>query len=236
MILFLQATTPAVQAAPTTTTIFLALFSTVFAGVFLKIIEKVLNKKKEEVDEAVQIRKELREQVSNLKNEIDSLRKEVIEWREKYWEQVKLTAQQNAVISELRSELSDLRRALSDKYLIKETEEVAIFHSAAESGLCTYVNKTWETLTGMSMTDALDYGWTKIIHPDDVNNVVDVWRSTVLMNEPLSMKYRYYNETLDKSISVLCIAAPTYSDTGEIRNYIGVVLPLEYVDLTTANG
>ncbi len=54
-----------------------------------------------------------------------------------------------------------------------------LFRSLAESsptgiyqrdalGSCVYVNERWTEITGLSLDDALGYGWRQIIHPDDL--------------------------------------------------------------------
>jgi diguanylate cyclase (GGDEF)-like protein/PAS domain S-box-containing protein len=54
-----------------------------------------------------------------------------------------------------------------------------LFRSLAESsptgiyqrdalGACTYVNERWTEITGLSLDDALGFGWRRVIHPDDL--------------------------------------------------------------------
>jgi len=73
-------------------------------GVFLKLIEK-LWLSKTVVDEHAVLRKELREELDAVKEEIASLRDEVDEWREKYYSQVETTNELLFEVSVLKTRL-----------------------------------------------------------------------------------------------------------------------------------
>ena len=76
-------------------------------GVFLKLIEK-LWLSKTVVDEHAVLRKELREELDAVKEEIASLRDEVDEWREKYYSQVETTNELLKVFSKHYPDKIDL--------------------------------------------------------------------------------------------------------------------------------
>lgn len=46
-----------------------------------------------------------------------------------------------------------------------------------KDGNCTYVNKQWMKITAIDFNEALGMGWTKIIHPDDMQSVIKTWNS-----------------------------------------------------------
>ena len=66
----------------------LALIGATFGGAGLKFIEYWLSKDKTKVDEATQIRTELRAELTGLRVQVDNLEKQVTEWRDKYYEVV----------------------------------------------------------------------------------------------------------------------------------------------------
>jgi uncharacterized coiled-coil DUF342 family protein len=76
----------------------------IIGGVFLKLIEK-LWLSKTVVDEHAILRKELREELDAVKDEIASLREEVDEWREKYYSQVETTNELLFEVSVLKTRL-----------------------------------------------------------------------------------------------------------------------------------
>ena len=47
---------------------------------------------------------------------------------------------------------------------------------ADAKGQCTFVNRAWQRLTGMSREDALQMGWLDAIHPEDREQVEQEWR------------------------------------------------------------
>jgi uncharacterized coiled-coil DUF342 family protein len=76
----------------------------IVGGIFFKLIEK-LWLSKTVVDEHAVLRKELREELDAVKDEIASLRDEVDEWREKYYSQVETTNELLFEVSVLKTRL-----------------------------------------------------------------------------------------------------------------------------------
>jgi uncharacterized coiled-coil DUF342 family protein len=76
----------------------------IVGGVVLKLIEK-LWLSKTVVDEHAVLRKELREELDAVKDEIACLREEVDEWREKYYSQVETTNELLFEVSVLKTRL-----------------------------------------------------------------------------------------------------------------------------------
>jgi PAS domain S-box-containing protein len=78
----------------------------------------------------------------------------------------------------------DISERKSSEYKLKESEEkfrrltesapIGIFLSDAE-GLVVYTNPAWQMMTGLSFEESLGNGWAAIIHPDDKDEVVEVW-------------------------------------------------------------
>lgn len=66
-----------------------------------------------------------------------------------------------------------------------------------EKNKCSYVNKTWQEFSGMSMEDALDEGWKKSIHPEDRYRVVREWNKCARANEDFSFEYRIQHKDGD---------------------------------------
>lgn len=62
-----------------------ALVGTVFGGVGLKVVESWLGRNKVRVDDATQIRDELRLEISAQREEIKQLEQDVNKWREEYY-------------------------------------------------------------------------------------------------------------------------------------------------------
>lgn len=64
----------------------IALVSAVFGGAGLKAMEVWLTRGKTKDDTAAALRKELREEVQGLRNELNNVEKELDEWKQKYYD------------------------------------------------------------------------------------------------------------------------------------------------------
>jgi PAS domain S-box-containing protein len=48
---------------------------------------------------------------------------------------------------------------------------------AGVDGAAEYLNRRWLEYSGLSQTQAIGWGWTVAVHPEDVDQLIDVWRS-----------------------------------------------------------
>ena len=85
----------------------IATVAALIVGVVMKFASKVTDKRKDALVEHLELRKELREELDAVKEEISTLQKELDEWREKYYHQLEVTTILQAELAALRIELSD---------------------------------------------------------------------------------------------------------------------------------
>lgn len=88
----------------------IAAISGLIIGIGLRVLEKFLNKGKDQLEEHVALRKELREELDSVKEELYGLRKEVDEWRQKYYDQVGITNHLTIQVEKLTNELDTYKR------------------------------------------------------------------------------------------------------------------------------
>jgi PAS domain S-box-containing protein len=62
--------------------------------------------------------------------------------------------------------------------------------SAHSDGSADFFNQRWLEYTGLATEQARDWGWTVALHPDDVNGLVDYWRSVLASGEPGEIEAR----------------------------------------------
>jgi PAS domain S-box-containing protein len=62
--------------------------------------------------------------------------------------------------------------------------------SARSDGSVDFFNQRWLDYTGLTAEEAHDWGWTGALHPDDLNGVVDYWRSVLTSGEPAEIEAR----------------------------------------------
>ncbi len=87
----------------------IALAGTVFGGVGLKVAEHWLGRNKLRVDDAAQIRDELRLEINAQREEIRLLEAEVIKWKNEYYD---LRDKHIAVQTDLRLALEKIKESL----------------------------------------------------------------------------------------------------------------------------
>ncbi len=54
-----------------------------------------------------------------------------------------------------------------------------------------YFNPQWTEFTGVSFEQIKDWGWTKFIHPDDVEENVRVWQHSIDTGAPFHVEHRF---------------------------------------------
>jgi PAS domain S-box-containing protein len=102
--------------------------------------------------------------------------------------------------------------------VMADTAPVLIWMTGTD-GLCNYFNKPWLEFTGRTMDQEVGTGWTKGVHPDDVQGCFDVFLPAFHTRQPFRMEYRLrradgeYRWVIESGI-------PRYAG-GEFAGYIG---------------
>jgi rsbT co-antagonist protein RsbR len=89
-------------------------------------------------------------------------------------------------------------------------------------GNCEYVNPRWLEMTGLTVEEARDEGWTKAIHPEDWPHVAEVWRRTVETGEVFRVESRFIHKNGDL-VWYISEAAAVRAPDGSITGYVGTV-------------
>jgi PAS domain S-box-containing protein len=100
-------------------------------------------------------------------------------------------------LRDLNLELEDRVRARTEELaaseerfrLLAETAPVGIYRLDPH-GRCTYVNRAWTTITGLSSEQAAGDGWANILHPDDSSRVLSARREATDNSLDLQLRYR----------------------------------------------
>lgn len=93
------------------------------------------------------------------------------------------------------------------------------------NNLCTYVNRTWLEFTGRTFEEELGIGWSKGIHPDDVQRSIEAYTKACNSREAFSMNYRtrYHDGTYRW---VKDDGKPRYAPDGSFLGYIGTCIDI----------
>ena len=98
--------------------------------------------------------------------------------------------------------------------------------SARSDGSAEFFNRRWLDYTGLSVEQARDWGWTVALHPDDLNGLVDYWRSVLASREPGEIEarlrrfdgvYRWF----------LFRATPSFDNDGRVVKWFGTNTDIE---------
>ncbi len=101
---------------------------------------------------------------------------------------------------------------------------VGIFYSDIK-GQCSFVNKCWQEITGLTVAEALDEGWLDALHPDDKNIVMKKWSELISGEKVFALDYRCFNKkTGVRWVTTRNIRLNNFS--GKVIGYCGILLDI----------
>jgi PAS domain-containing protein len=74
------------------------------------------------------------------------------------------------------------RQALDMRLVVDAIPTLA--WSACSDGSADFFNQRWLNYTGLSAENARDWGWTVALHSDELNGLVEYWRSVLVSGKP----------------------------------------------------
>src|SRR5258706_10335150 len=75
-------------------------------------------------------------------------------------------------------------RTSESKYRHLVDTTPAFVHTALPNGEVDFYNRGWLEYVGLPLTDLLGWGWTCVLHPEDVETIVPKWRAALEAGEP----------------------------------------------------
>lgn len=66
-----------------------------------------------------------------------------------------------------------------------------ILFTADAEGRTDYTNRRFQEYTGLCVEDALGFGWSKVMHPDDLPNALARWKASLASGEPYESEFRF---------------------------------------------
>ena len=98
--------------------------------------------------------------------------------------------------------------------------------SALPDGTVVFVNKRFLEFAGRSREDLLGWGWSSVVHPDDLPTYVDQWQTAVAAGEPMESQARVLRA--DGEYRWLLIRnVPLRDERGNIVNWYGSAIDIE---------
>ncbi len=150
-----------------------------------------------------------------------------------FWVSVKATAAQDAGGAPV------FRAAISDVTARKRTQEAL---EKSEARYRSYLGLTgqlgwttdadgkvvedlpiWRQYTGQSCEEIQGWGWSKALHPDDVERSTEVWRKAVAGKQRYETEYRVRRHDGVYRDFLAC-GVPTFAEDGSIREWVGTCI------------
>ena len=139
-----------------------------------------------------------------------------------------LAYQALASIDDLKFQIAEREKAEQGEdhlRLVVDTTP-ALIHTGRPDGYLDYFNQRWLEYLGLSLDDLCGWRWTKAIHPDDVEDILEKWRSALASGEPFEAETRVrradgeYRRMLHRK-------CPLRDNHGKILKWYGSSLDIE---------
>jgi PAS domain S-box-containing protein len=95
-------------------------------------------------------------------------------------------------LREREAALRDAEKARERFRFMAESMPQKIF-TATPSGDIDYFNQQWMEFAGLPFEEIRDWGWTQLVHPDDLEANVQSWRRSIETGEPFHYQHRFRN-------------------------------------------
>jgi PAS domain S-box-containing protein len=123
------------------------------------------------------------------------------------------------------TDIQDRKEAENRIRLVIDTAP-AMLHSARPDGYVDFFNKRWLDYVGASLEGIRGWGWTNVIHPDDVEGVVGKWRSSVATGKPFEAEARFRRADGEYRLMLLR-KVPLRDESGGIVKWYGSATDIE---------
>ena len=110
-----------------------------------------------------------------------------------------------------------------------------IHWSARPDGWVDFVNERWSDYTGMTLEQALGWGWKLAFHPDDREQVLSKWRAALADGKPLKTETRI--RRFDGEYRwFLSRAFPLFDRSGQVLGWCGSVIDIHDISRARVAG
>ena len=96
---------------------------------------------------------------------------------------------------------------------------IGVFRTDAV-GTLTHADSNLQRIVGLHRSDMPNYGWVKVVHPDDRERVIQRWSEAVLKDESQSLECRLLRDN-GQVVHALVRNTPTHDATGRFTGHIG---------------
>lgn len=130
----------------------------------------------------------------------------------------------------LRDKVDRIERLVSiaegARRLLMDVVTGAAIYEANGEGSCTYVNRGWSTLTGLTLDEARGSGWVAGVAEHDRKRVLEAWMLAVVNRHEFSLDYDMVDRE-GRVTPVHGVARMLRDSRGDVVGVIGTVQPKE---------
>ena len=98
--------------------------------------------------------------------------------------------------------------------------------SATPAGAIDYCNMRVLDYSGLSAEETMGNGWTKLLHPDDVDQATQIWMSCLATGKPYRVEVRTWHATDRTYRWCMTSALPLLDQHGRILKWFGTIVDM----------
>ncbi len=99
---------------------------------------------------------------------------------------------------------------------------------ADAAGNAIYYNRSWLDYTGLSFDQLKDWGWSKVIHPDDMEELTRLWTHAVATGNDFEMEFRLLNKKGEYGWH-LSRSAALRDENGKVKGWVGATTEIQKI-------
>ena len=99
--------------------------------------------------------------------------------------------------------------------------------TTALDGRVEYWNKAWYDYTGLSFEQTRDWGWTPVLHPEDLDQCLETWRHSLATGARYNVEYRMRRGADQAYRWHLGRALPMRGSDGKIVQWVGTCTDID---------
>jgi PAS domain S-box-containing protein len=116
----------------------------------------------------------------------------------------------------------------SEKQLRDVIETIpAMAWIALPDGSNAFTNRQWVEYTGLTVADTANAGWQDVVHPKDIDQHVEKWRSSLTTGRPFENEMRLRRAADGKYRWFLVRGVPQLDEQGNILKWYGIASDIE---------